>query len=103
MSCHGTAFTLGDGATWKSICSGVHDDLDEKSAIASCTMFLLGYQAGAVEQARENNVPVLFCKSFNPNTLPNEFVAFVTSNIKFEKMDILSVLSEFTKGNECGI
>ncbi len=103
VAAHGTAFTLGDGTTWKNICAGIHDELDEKSAIASCAMFLLGYQAGAVQQARASNVPVLYCKSFNPNTLPNDFVAFVNSNVKYEKMNVLAVLSEFAKGGSCGI
>jgi hypothetical protein len=103
VTTHGTAFTLGDGITWKNICMGVHDELDEKSAIASCTMLLLGYQAGAIEQSRISKTPVSLCKSFNPNTLPKEFVAFVNSNKKYEKMDVLGVLLEFTKGNACGI
>ncbi|MCL6415116.1 hypothetical protein MIB92_05595 [Aestuariirhabdus sp. Z084] len=102
-SAQATAFTLGDGLTWRGICSGVHEGMDSQSAIASCTMLLLGYQAGAVEQSRLNDNPVSLCRSFNPNTLPKEFVAFVNSNKKFQEMDVLDVLLEFTKGNACGI
>jgi len=103
VTANGTGFTLGDGETWRDMCSGVHDELDKKSAIASCTIFLLGYQAGAVEQAKINKTSVSLCKSFNPDTLPQQFVIFVSSNKKYQKMDVLDVLIEFTKGNACGI
>lgn len=102
-SVNATAFTLGDGNSWREICSGIHDELDSQSAIASCTMLLLGYQAGAVEQSKLNGMPVSLCKSFNPNALPQEFVDFVNSSKNYQKMDVLGVLLEFTKGNECGI
>ena len=97
FAAHSTAFTLNDGAYWRDVCSGIHDDLDEKSAVASCTMFILGYQAGAYQQAKVNNQPPLFCRAFNPNTLPKEFVTFIKSNAKYEKMNIFEVLAEFTK------
>ena len=98
-----TAFSLGTGGYWRDICSGIHDELDEKSSIATCTMFLLGYQAGAIEQAKDSKVKPTLCRSFNPNTLPKEFVMFVNSNKKYKKMDVLDVLLRFTKGNKCGV
>jgi hypothetical protein len=98
-----TSFTLGTGGSWRDICSGKHDELNEIGSIASCTIFLLGYQAGAIEQARVSKVKPLLCRSFNPNTLPKEFIMFVNSNKKYEEMDVLGVLLEFTKGNECNV
>ncbi|MFS1423110.1 hypothetical protein [Shewanella sp. 10N.286.48.B5] len=98
-----TAFTLGTGGYWKKICSGMHDEFDSKSAIASCTMLLLGYQVGAFEQAKLLSKPATLCRSFNPNTLPQEFVDFVNSNSSFEEMDVLDVLLQFAKGGRCGV
>ncbi len=98
-----TVFSLGDGSTWKRICLGVHDELNQQGAIASCTILLLGYQVGAVEQAKTSGTPVSLCRSLNPNTLPTEFVEFINSDEKYAKMDVLDVLHMFTKGNECGI
>ncbi len=98
-----TAFTLGKGGYWKQICSGVHDELDSKSAIASCTMLLLGYQVGASEQAKLLSKPATLCRSLDPNSLPEEFVDFVNSDELFEKMDVLDVLLRFAKGGRCGV
>lgn len=103
ITAHGSTFTLGDGITWKNICTGIHDDLDRKSAIASCTMFILGYQAGAIEPSKASKAPISFCRDFNPNTLPHEFVVFVSSDRKYEKMNVLTVMLEFTKRYRCGI
>jgi len=103
LSVSGTAFNLGTGGYWKDVCSGKHDELNEKGAIASCTIFLLGYQVGAVEQAKQSKVTPLLCHSLNPNTLPTEYIAFVNSNKKYEEMDVLGVLLAFTNGNKCDV
>ena len=29
---------LNDGAYWRDVCSGIHDDLDEKSAVARAAL-----------------------------------------------------------------
>jgi hypothetical protein len=99
----GTAFTLGSGGYWKDVCAGKHDELNEKGAIASCTIFLLGYQVGAVEQAKQSKVTPLLCHTLNPNTLPSKYIAFVNSDKKYEDMDVLDVLLAFTNGNKCNV
>ena len=103
LSVSGTAFSLGTGGSWKDICSGKHDELNEKGAVASCTIFLLGYQVGAVEQAKQSKVAPLLCHSLNPKTLPIEYITFVNSNKKYEEMDVLDVLLAFTIGNKCDV
>ncbi|MET1257583.1 hypothetical protein [Aliikangiella maris] len=103
MSASGTAFTLGTGGYWKEICSGKHDELDEKGALASCTMFILGFEAGAILQARESKTTPTLCRSLNPNKLPAEYVTFVNSNKKYEEMNVLDVLLEFTKDDKCDV
>ena len=63
----------------------------------------MGYQVGAVEQAKQSKVPPMLCHSLNPKTLPTEYIAFVNSNKKYEKMDVLEVLLAFTIGNKCDV
>ena len=103
INVNGTAFTLGTGGYWKDVCAGKHGELNQKAAVASCTIFLLGYQVGAVEQAKQSKVTPLLCHSLNPKTLPSKFIAFVNSNKKYEDMDILGVLLAFTIGNKCDV
>ncbi len=103
LNASGTGFSFGTGGYWRDICTGVHDELNQDGAIATCTMFLLGYQSGALEQARESRVKPLLCHSLDPNALPADFVVFVNSNIKYEKMNVLGVMLAFTKGNKCGV
>ena len=101
---NGTAFSFGDGNYWKNICSGIHDELDKKGAIASCTMFLMGYQVGAYEQSRVSGASLMLCrKNMNPNTMAKEFINFVNSDKKYVYMDVLDVLREFNGNNTCSI
>lgn len=103
LNVNGTAFTLGTGGYWRDVCLGKHDELNEKGSIAACTMLLLGYQAGAVEQARENKVKPSLCRTLDPNALPKVFAEFVNSDKKYEEMNVLDVLLTFTRSNKCGV
>ncbi len=99
----GAGFSLGNGGLWKDICSGKSEEFSAEASIAICQMFLLGYQAGAVEQAKVSSVQPTLCRSLDPDTLPQEFVEFVASNKETEEMDILDVLLKFAEGQSCGL
>jgi hypothetical protein len=84
------------------MCSGKSEEYSKEAPIAMCQTFLLGYQAGAVEQAKVSAVQPKLCRSLDIETLPQEFIDFVESNKETEEMDILDVLLKFTDGQGCG-
>ncbi|WP_144391798.1 hypothetical protein [Pleionea sediminis] len=83
-----TGFTYGTGGYWRDVCVGKHNELSEQGSIAACTTLLIGYQAGAAEQARQSKVKPSLCRTHDPNELPKAFVKFVNSDSRDEEMSV---------------
>jgi hypothetical protein len=66
----GSGFSFGTGESWLEICSGENDDLGREGSVATCMMFISGFQAGAVEQSKLNNEQPYYCRELDPQKHP---------------------------------
>jgi hypothetical protein len=99
-----TALSMGLGETWVEFCEGSTKELSSEVAIEFCTMTLLSFQVGAIQQAHElGRLPTL-CSRTLPPKLNERFVAWVKEKPERLKQDFLFLYPQFLKEiNECEI